>query len=80
MPDLKSRPFCEGLTDVDVSVVLAFAENNMRVTQTAKKLFLHRNTVQYHLDIVAKKTGLSPLKFYDLVKLVGILKEGADDD
>lgn len=65
----------EYLTDVDVRVVLAFADNDMNVTETGRKLYLYRTTVQYHLESVWKKTGLSPLKFYDLVKLVGILKE-----
>lgn len=65
----------EYLTDVDVQVVLAFADNDMSTTETGRKLFLNRNTVKYHLESVERKTGLSPLKFYDLVKLVGILKE-----
>jgi carbohydrate diacid regulator len=65
----------EYLTDLDVQVVLAYADNNMNASETARNLFMHRNTVQYHLDVAGKKTGLSPLKFYDLVKLVGILKE-----
>lgn len=65
----------EYLTDVDVQTVLAFADNDMSVTETGRKLFLNRNTVKYHLERVGAKTGLSPLKFYDLVKLVGILKE-----
>lgn len=63
------------ITDLDARVVLAFADNNMNATETGKKLFMYRTTVKYHLESVGKKTGLSPLKFYDLVKLVGILKE-----
>lgn len=63
------------LTDVDVRVVRAFANNNMDVTKTGRELFLSRNTVKYHLESVGKKLGLNPLKFYDLVELVGILGE-----
>lgn len=63
------------ITDFDARVVLAFADNNMNATETGKKLFMYRTTVKYHLERVRAKTGLSPLKFYDLVKLVGILKE-----
>lgn len=62
------------ITDLDARVVLAFADNNMNATETGKKLFMYRTTVRYHLEIVEEKTGLSPFKFYDLVKLVGILK------
>ena len=68
------------LTVVDIHVVLAYAENNMVVTDTARALFMHRNTIQYHLDVVAKKTGLSPMKFYDLIKLVEMLKERRGED
>lgn len=70
------------LTDLDICVVLAYAENNMVVTDTARALFMHRNTVQYHLDVTLEKTGLSPMKFYDLVKLVKKLKKwrGKDGD
>ena len=68
------------LTDVDVRVVLAYADNNTNVVETGRKLFMHRNTIQYHLDVAGKKTGLSPMRFYDLVKLVGMLKERRDED
>lgn len=68
------------LTVLDIHVVLAYAENNMIVAETARALFMHRNTVQYHLDVTRDKTGLSPMKFYDLVKLVGILKERRGED
>ena len=65
----------KGLTDVDIQVVLAFADNNMNATETGKNLFLAKSTVQYHLESVWKKTGLNPLKFCDLVKLVRRLKK-----
>ena len=68
------------LTDDDIRVVLAFAENNMNAAETGQKLFLHRNTVRYHLESVGKKTGLNPLKFYDLVKLVRRLKKRRGED
>lgn len=63
----------EHLTDTDIQVVLAFAENDMNASKTARKVFLNKSSVKYHLERVGAKTGLSPLKFYDLVKLVGIL-------
>lgn len=68
------------LTDIDICVVLAYADNDMDVTKTGRQLFMHRNTIQYHLDVAGKKTGLSPMKFYDLVELVGMLKERRGED
>lgn len=58
------------LDDIDVQIVLALADNNMNESETARRLFMHRNTVIYHLDKVYKITGLDPTIFYDLVDLV----------
>lgn len=58
------------ITDVDMKVVRGFAENDMNSAKTAEALFMHRNTITYHLDKVKYVTGLNPYKFYDLVKLV----------
>jgi hypothetical protein len=43
--------------------IRTFIENNGHNTNTAKKLFIHRNTLQYRLDKFTEKTGL-PLKNY----------------
>ena len=51
-------------------IVLALAECDMTVTEVAKKLFMHRNTVVYHIERIHAKTGKNPLKFYDLADLV----------
>ena len=66
----------EKLTDRDVEVVLAFAENNMNASKTSRLLFFHRNTVDYHLCKVKRNTGLNPYNFYDLMKLILALKDG----
>lgn len=54
----------------DVEIILALAENNMNETKTARILFMHRNTVVYHIGKVKRTTGLDPMNFYDLHKLV----------
>lgn len=38
-----------------------FLENNLNVSLTAKKLYIHRNTLQYRIDKFTEKTGI-PLK------------------
>ena len=35
-----------------------FFENNLNVSETARKLFIHRNTLVYRLDKIKKLTGL----------------------
>lgn len=62
------------LTDIDVQIVLALADNNMNVCKTARSLFMHRNNVAYHIGRIKKLTGLDPTNFHDLVKLVQMAK------
>lgn len=54
----------------DANIILALAGNRMNVSDAARKLYMHRNTVIYHINKVKKRTGFDPLDFYDLVKLV----------
>lgn len=54
----------------DKRIILTLAECDMNVTQTAQKLYMHRNSIVYHINRVKKKTGLNPLCFYDLCKLI----------
>ena len=35
-----------------------FFENNLNVSETARKLFVHRNTLVYRLEKIKKLTGL----------------------
>ena len=41
----------------------------MSLADTAEKLFLHKNTLQYKLNHIYKKCGLNPRKFQDAVLL-----------
>ena len=60
----------KNLTDLDIKVLIEFANNNMDVSKTARQLFLSRGAAFYHLEKVERKTGLNPLNFHDLVKLL----------
>lgn len=59
----------------DAHIVIAMANHNMNVTDVARAIFAHRNTVLYHLNKVKQQTGLDPRRFYDLVELVKITQE-----
>lgn len=64
----------------DAHIVMAMANHNMNVTDVARAIFLHRNTVLYHLDKVKRQTGLDPRRFYDLVELVKMAQEVLNDE
>lgn len=59
----------------DAHIVIAMANHNMIVTDVARAIFTHRNTVLYHLNKVKQQTGLDPRRFYDLVELVRMAQE-----
>ncbi|MDR6225613.1 PucR family transcriptional regulator [Desmospora profundinema] len=52
-----------------------FLEQNLNVSETARRLFLHRNTLIYRLDRLKQETGLDVRQFEDAlrVKLVLLL-------
>jgi carbohydrate diacid regulator len=40
-----------------------FFENNLNVSETSRKLFVHRNTLVYRLEKIKKVTGLDLREF-----------------
>ncbi|MBR6681990.1 MAG: helix-turn-helix domain-containing protein [Clostridia bacterium] len=46
-----------------LSTIQAFFENNLNVSETARKLFVHRNTLVYRLEKIRKMTGLDLREF-----------------
>lgn len=63
------------MTPQDLEIIEAFADHSMSIAKVGQQLFMHRNTVIYHLDKVKLETGLNPRVFYDLVKLLNIVKK-----
>ncbi|MEH7112557.1 helix-turn-helix domain-containing protein [Neobacillus niacini] len=53
------------LEDPELYVTIkVFLENNLNASMTAKKLYVHRNTLQYRLDKFIDKTGVQLKDFY----------------
>jgi hypothetical protein len=46
------------------STIKIFLENNLNASVTAKKLYIHRNTLQYRIDKFVEKTGIGLKDFY----------------
>ena len=68
------------MSELDTEIIIALAENNMKISAAARSLFMHRNTAVYHIERVKKITGLDPTNFYHLCKLVQMVRERRADD
>lgn len=62
------------MNEAEKNVILAFADNNMDLSKTARVAHYHRNTIYYHFKRIKKKYNLDALKFYNLVELVKMAK------
>lgn len=63
------------LDERDAKIILTLADNKMNVSEVARQLFMHRNTIQYHIDKISRVTGKNPLDFYDLYKLSSMARQ-----
>lgn len=52
----------------------AFFDSNMNITNTARTIYVHRNTLLYRLEKIKQFTGLDPKKFSDALQLYIALK------
>lgn len=59
----------EWLDEETLITVNMFLENNLNVSETARKLFVHRNTLLYRLEKLQKATGLDIRIFEDALTL-----------
>lgn len=52
-----------------VETLETFFARHLNVSETARQLFLHRNTLLYRLDKLTEQTGLDPRQFTEAVLL-----------
>ncbi|MGC5325113.1 PucR family transcriptional regulator [Brevibacillus sp. SYSU BS000544] len=52
-----------------IELLREFFQMNLNSSETARKLYLHRNTLLYRLDKITEVTGLDPRHFHDAVIL-----------
>ncbi len=55
----------DSLDDEAIFTVQKFFENNLNISETSRKLYVHRNTLVYRLDRIQKITGLDLKTFED---------------
>lgn len=57
----------DALDDETIFTIQKFFENNLNVSETARQLYVHRNTLVYRLDKIQKITGLDLRTFDDAI-------------
>lgn len=64
--------------DALMQTCLCLLENDLNVSKTSTKLYMHRNTLIYSINKIRKKCGLDLCKFSDAVSflLLYTLKKG----
>jgi sugar diacid utilization regulator len=66
------------LTPLDKEIIRGLADYNMKPGDVARALYVHPNTVDYHVDRIKRITGLNAKAFHDLVELLERIE--ADDE
>jgi carbohydrate diacid regulator len=59
----------ESLDEETLFTIQKFFENSLNVSETSRKLFVHRNTLVYRLDKIKKITGLDLREFDNAIVL-----------
>ena len=57
----------ESLDEETLFTIQKFFENNLNVSETSRKLFVHRNTLVYRLEKIKRLTGLDLREFDDAI-------------
>ena len=63
LQEVFKRGSLESLDRETLMTLQAFFENNLNVSETSRKLFVHRNTLVYRLEKIKKLTGLDLREF-----------------
>lgn len=67
LKEVFKRGSIESLDAETLFTIQRFFENNLNVSETSRKLFVHRNTLVYRLEKIKKLTGLDLREFEDAI-------------
>jgi carbohydrate diacid regulator len=65
--EIFKRSSIDSLDSETLFTIQKFFENNLNVSETSRKLFVHRNTLVYRLEKIKKLTGLDLREFDDAI-------------
>ncbi|MDO4305461.1 MAG: sugar diacid recognition domain-containing protein [Eubacteriales bacterium] len=57
------------LSDEETDLIRVYFEEDMSLSETCKRMFVHKNTLQYKLNHIYQKCGFNPRRFQDAVIL-----------
>ncbi len=67
LQEVFKRGSIDNLDQETLFTIQKFFENNLNVSETSRKLFVHRNTLVYRLEKIKKFTGLDLREFDDAI-------------
>jgi carbohydrate diacid regulator len=67
LQEVFKRGTIDSLDQETLFTIQKFFENNLNVSETSRKLFVHRNTLVYRLEKIKKLTGLDLREFDDAI-------------
>lgn len=67
LKEVFKRGSIDSLDSETLFTIQKFFENNLNVSETSRKLFVHRNTLVYRLEKIKKLTGLDLREFDDAI-------------
>lgn len=67
LKEVFKRGSIESMDKETLFTIQRFFENNLNVSETSRKLFVHRNTLVYRLEKIKKLTGLDLREFEDAI-------------
>lgn len=74
------RPKRVELTSQDHEAIRALAKCDMNISLTARMLDVRRSTLEYRFERIRDITGLNPVRFYELHKLLNLLNLSEMED
>lgn len=69
LKEVFKRGSIDSLDQETLFTIQKFFENNLNVSETSRKLFVHRNTLVYRLEKIKKLTAATPKLWYSLPPL-----------
>lgn len=68
------------LTKAEAEMLYLLADNGMNITRVAGEIHYSRKAVYERLRMVKAKTGIDPMDFWGLHRLLSLIEEGKEEN